>query len=492
MRKFVVFGAFILTLVATDWSSRNAHAQNPFTTFAGSDPYLQKLLNSVIMPAGVRPLANKIAANNGKAPNAEDPVLGYGKRIQNDPNEVARGLEMAFNTELFGGRATPADEVDVLRGRLTLKAREERAVILERTKGPLRQSFFQTYSPLIYDCDAMIVAIDNEIAMLRGEMPNTTTKKEPANLDASIPHTAVHDSEQSTLEADITAALVDSILTPPEPPTPADVLNELQYLTSLPSKQQAALHQHLGSELSSLGSAYHQKYITTAAYEELSQEILNQQKLLSTANDIVIANEKGIVPAAIQPDDLIFGAMAVKDLIAAANAIKAAVELAKAEAKLGAEVATTLAGIPANAVKDSIKWTAVNGPGPLGEKVAGTFRRGTYVESVLAQDITIYRVYGGAAGELRNYWTYVPPAGPFQSKIDGALAWGNSAEHIVAVKVPAGTTIYEGVTAPQKVRWPTAHGPGAGQGDEYEPLGVFLGGGSQIYLPTVDPTWIIR
>lgn len=490
MHKLVVFGVFLVALLVANSTLRSAHAQNPFTTFAGSDPYLQKLLNSVIIPAGVRPIANKIGANNGNVPNLEDPVLGYGKRTPSDPNEVARSLETAFNAELFGGRATPTDEVDVLRGRLTLKAREERAVTLERTKGPLRQSAFQTYSPQIYDCNAMIVAIDNEIAMLRGEMPNSTTKKEPANLDASVPGMTDHDRDQAELEADITAALIDSLLASPEPPTPADVLNELQYLTSLPSKQQAALHQHLDSELSALQSAYQQKYITTTTYEELSQELLNQQKLLTAANDILVANEKGIVPAAVQPDDLILGAMAVKDLIAAANAIKAAVNLAKAEAKLGAEVATTLSGIPANAVKDSVKWTPLNGPGPLGsDEVFKSFRSGTYVESVLTQDITIYRVYGGGSKELGSFWTYVPPAGPLQSKIDSALLYGNSAEHIVAVKVPAGTTIYEGVAASQKVPWPPGPGPGAGA---YKPFDMFLGGGSQIYIPQVDASWIVR
>jgi hypothetical protein len=59
-----------------------------------------------------------------------------------------------------------------------------------------------------------------------------------------------------------------------------------------------------------------------------------------------------------------------------------------------------------------------------------------------------------------------------QSIIDFALdpAWGNTATNVVTARVPAGTTIYQGYAAPQ---------------------GGLVGGGAQIYIPKVDPDWII-
>lgn len=111
-------------------------------------------------------------------------------------------------------------------------------------------------------------------------------------------------------------------------------------------------------------------------------------------------------------------------------------------------------------------------PGPLPVKVANTFRSATYNQVVLRDPATLYRVYGGKAGQVGSYWTRTPPAGPLQAKIDLALnpAWGNTATQVVKIKVPAGTKLYEGIAAPQ---------------------GGLLGGGNQIYIPRVDPSWII-
>jgi len=92
---------------------------------------------------------------------------------------------------------------------------------------------------------------------------------------------------------------------------------------------------------------------------------------------------------------------------------------------------------------------------------------------VLSETTTLYRVHGGAAGELGLYWTRTLPAGPLQSRIDLAMlsAWGNSATRVTTIRVPSGTLIFEGYAAGQ---------------------GGLVGGGSQVVIPNVNPAWIIR
>jgi filamentous hemagglutinin len=71
-----------------------------------------------------------------------------------------------------------------------------------------------------------------------------------------------------------------------------------------------------------------------------------------------------------------------------------------------------------------------------------------------------------------GYWTRTQPAGPLQSIIDSALnpQWGNTATNVAAIRVPAGTTIYEGAAAAQ---------------------GGLVGGGSQVFIPNVNPAWLV-
>jgi filamentous hemagglutinin len=116
-------------------------------------------------------------------------------------------------------------------------------------------------------------------------------------------------------------------------------------------------------------------------------------------------------------------------------------------------------------------YNGLTGPGPLGEKVANTFRSGTYTEITTSQPTVLYRVYGGGAGQIGPYWTRTPPTGPVQSIIDSALArvWGNTATQVVTIEVPAGVNIYEGAAAAQ---------------------GGLVGGGSQVFVPNVDLSWI--
>jgi RHS repeat-associated protein len=123
-----------------------------------------------------------------------------------------------------------------------------------------------------------------------------------------------------------------------------------------------------------------------------------------------------------------------------------------------------------------VRHSPVN-PGPLADEIAATFRGGSYSSITLSTDVVLYRSWGGRAGELGQYWTRTRPTGPLQSQLDSALdpAWGNTAERVAVIRVPAGTTIYQGAAAPQRI---------AGGGS-------LLGGGSQVFIPHVDPSWLV-
>jgi hypothetical protein len=101
-----------------------------------------------------------------------------------------------------------------------------------------------------------------------------------------------------------------------------------------------------------------------------------------------------------------------------------------------------------DAERRAVHFGPSNGPVPLGETIAYTFRDGLHSPVVLSEEITLYRVYGGSAARLGSYWTRTPPTGPLQARRDFALnpIWGNTAEHVSTIKVPAGTTIYERAT----------------------------------------------
>lgn len=114
-------------------------------------------------------------------------------------------------------------------------------------------------------------------------------------------------------------------------------------------------------------------------------------------------------------------------------------------------------------------------PGPLADKpdLMSTFRSGSYSVVTTTRPTTLYRVYGGTAGELGTYWTTVKPSGPVQSILDSALftKWGNTATKWVEIRVPPGVTYYEGIAAEQ---------------------GGLAGGGTQVVIPQrVDPNWIV-
>ena len=120
---------------------------------------------------------------------------------------------------------------------------------------------------------------------------------------------------------------------------------------------------------------------------------------------------------------------------------------------------------------NNVQFSPIN-QGPLSTDVANTFRSATYSQSTLTDDTTLYRVTSPGGNPTGSYWTSTSPTGPLQSVIDSALDqnWGNSATNVFTAVVPAGTTIYQGLAAPQR---------------------GLVGGGVQIYIPQVNPSWII-
>lgn len=107
--------------------------------------------------------------------------------------------------------------------------------------------------------------------------------------------------------------------------------------------------------------------------------------------------------------------------------------------------------------------------GALGDEVAATFKGGQYTSRTLDEEIVLRRVYGGTSPELGPYWSRTSYSSTGRAKQYLALPPGNTAERVVTIRVPAGTTIYEGKAAAHYGR---------------------LGGGNQVYIPRVDPAWI--
>lgn len=136
----------------------------------------------------------------------------------------------------------------------------------------------------------------------------------------------------------------------------------------------------------------------------------------------------------------------------------------------GVTVTTSSVSTGVNAIKH---YGPMN-KGPLPESIAKTFRGGSYSEVILQQETTFYRVYGGSADKIGMFWTKVKSTGALQAKIDLALKteWGNTAENLVKINVPAGTKVYEGFAEAQG--------------------GYLVGGGSQVVIPRIDPKWVVQ
>lgn len=123
--------------------------------------------------------------------------------------------------------------------------------------------------------------------------------------------------------------------------------------------------------------------------------------------------------------------------------------------------------------------------GPLRPNQADTFRSGAYDEVVTSSEVTLYRVYGGDAREVRAFWTRGAPQGPTQASLDLALdpKWGNDATHWVQIAIPPGTTLYEGAVA----------GLNNSDRDSSGPVSRFLGGGDQVLVTQRIPeAWVVQ
>lgn len=119
-------------------------------------------------------------------------------------------------------------------------------------------------------------------------------------------------------------------------------------------------------------------------------------------------------------------------------------------------------------------------PCPLPARVANTFKGGSYDEVILGKDTILYRNYQdpthklGMPGERFSYWSRSDARGT-QAVVDSAIdvsRYGNTGERQVAVRVPRGTRIYEGVT--QSIQ----RGP--------------IGGGSQVMVDGVRLEWQMK
>jgi hypothetical protein len=87
--------------------------------------------------------------------------------------------------------------------------------------------------------------------------------------------------------------------------------------------------------------------------------------------------------------------------------------------------------------------------GALSAGVASTFKGGQYTTRTLDEDLLLYRRWGGESGELGPYWSRTNYVRAGNARRYSALPPGNTAEHITTIRVPAGTTIYEGRAAAQ-------------------------------------------
>lgn len=137
-----------------------------------------------------------------------------------------------------------------------------------------------------------------------------------------------------------------------------------------------------------------------------------------------------------------------------------------------AAMASVVTGFLGRRAISSTVYSPVN-PGPLSAGIANTFRGASYREVTYGQATTLYRVYGGKSGQLGSFWTATPPSGALRSRIDLALnpQWGNTANQVVRIEVPAGVKMYEGYAASQ---------------------GGLVGGGTQVFIPQVNPLWIVK
>jgi hypothetical protein len=118
--------------------------------------------------------------------------------------------------------------------------------------------------------------------------------------------------------------------------------------------------------------------------------------------------------------------------------------------------------------------TAVDAAADAGitEGVAQTFKDGIYSTTTLQEDLVLTRYSGGRSQPIGQFWTRTTYSSPGRAQQYLALPPENTAVNTTTIRVPAGTTVYEGKAAAQEA-W----------GEN--------GGGNQVFIPYVDPAWIV-
>lgn len=134
---------------------------------------------------------------------------------------------------------------------------------------------------------------------------------------------------------------------------------------------------------------------------------------------------------------------------------------------------STLAGQPA--LQAQATTTAPAPSCPLDASIAVTFLGSRCQEIVLTAPKTYYRYYSTDRNQRGRYLT----TDLYERNVDVirklALnqSWGNAATMRITVTVPSGTTVYEGIVAPQ------------------EPASCYVGGGQQTFITnSTDPALV--
>lgn len=176
---------------------------------------------------------------------------------------------------------------------------------------------------------------------------------------------------------------------------------------------------------------------------------------------------------------------AVERAAARSAAIVAERQAAERAAK-GALAPGTQRAVMGSADRVVRRWSTAlckpSAPCPLPEKigrhdVGASFVGGSYDEVILGQETVLYRAYHdpklkfGEPSQSFSFWTRSKEKGT-QAVVDSAIpvsSSGNTAEQVVAVRLPKGTRVYEGQAAAIE------RGP--------------AGGGNQVIVERVKQEW---
>jgi hypothetical protein len=128
---------------------------------------------------------------------------------------------------------------------------------------------------------------------------------------------------------------------------------------------------------------------------------------------------------------------------------------------VGSLLALTLSLLPETS-RQRVLAQNLNPACPLPEEIAVTFLNSQCKKVTLLMPQTFFRYYSNETNKKGRYLTTDQYQTNVQVITRLALnqAWGNKAEKMLSVTLPAGTTVYQGVVAPQN---PTSCYPGGGQ-----------------------------